>query len=91
MDYLKVITLFEHQVNFQQRMELPPSPTPQGGSDLQGLLPKTHIEYLVPGSGVSGRGIKPDQPPDSLCSPPCAGYICYPGAQLPPRPQVPSV
>ena len=57
----------------------PHTHTPQGGPDLPGLLPKTLIEAPLPGSRVPGRGIKLDQPQDSLCAPPRAGYNCDPG------------
>ena len=49
-------------------------PTPRGGPDLMVLLPKTHVADPVPGNGVPGWGVKLDQPPDSLFTPPRAGY-----------------
>ena len=52
----------------------PPPPHPQGGPEVHGLFTKTLIEAPVPGSGVTGWGVNPDQPPDSLCAPPRAGY-----------------
>ena len=56
-----------------------PPPTPQGGPDLQGLLPKTPVADLMPGSRVPGWGVDSDQPPVSLRTPPRAGYNCDPG------------
>ena len=44
----------------------PPPHLPQGVPDVPSLLTKTLIEAPVTSSGVLGRGIKPDQPPDSL-------------------------
>ena len=56
-------------------------PTTQGGPDLLGILLKTLIEAPVPGSEVTGRGIKSDQPPDSLFSLPRVVYNCDPGGR----------
>ena len=56
-------------------------PTTQGGPDLLGILLKTLIEAPVPGSEVTGRGIKSDQPPDSLFSLPRVVCNCDPGGR----------
>ena len=50
--------------------------TPQEGPYLPGLFPKTYVVALVPGRGGAGWGIKSDQPPDSLFTPPCVGNHC---------------
>ena len=42
----------------------PPHPTlPWGGPKLPNILPKTYVANPVTGRGVTGRGLKLDQPP----------------------------
>ena len=50
-----------------------------GFPELPGLLPKTPVAALVPGSGVPGWGVKSDQPLDSIYTPPRPGHNCDPG------------
>ena len=53
--------------------------TPRGGPDLPGILTKISVADPVPGRGVPVWGVKSDQPPDSLCTPPRAGKCFDPG------------
>ena len=55
-----------------------PPPPHQRGSDLPGVLPQNDVVAPVPGSRVPVWGIKPVQPPGSLCAPPCVGHNCDP-------------
>ena len=47
---------------------------PPGGPNLPSLFTKKSVAAPVTGGGVPGRGLKSDQPPGSLWTPPRAGH-----------------
>ena len=55
------------------------SPPPWGGPNLPGLFPEMSVAAPVPDRGVPGWGIKSDQPPGSIFTPPRAGHNRDPG------------
>ena len=55
------------------------------------LFPETYLAATLPGGGVPGRGLKSDQPPGSLCAPPCPGQNSDTGGREPTVPQVPQL
>ena len=66
-------------------------PTPMGGSEISiFILGSTHMPP-VPSGRMTGGGDQQDQPPGSLCAPPCVIFHCDPGGGklgLPPLPSM---